>query len=182
MCLKLSKEGAKKKDKAFSGEEQKMCSKKFCRCRARMIDEYYEWIKAAHVVSMVAWMAGMLYLPRLYIYHAEAAEGSDKDKTFQVMERRLLRGIMNPALILAFLTGLSLAYIYGFAALGPWFHVKALLVLVLVGMHGFLAKWRVDLRFARNKKTPFFFKVFNETITVIFVLIVVMVVVKPFEG
>lgn len=147
-----------------------------------MIDEYYEWIKAAHVISMVAWMAGMFYLPRLYIYHTEAKKGSDKDKTFQIMERRLLRVIMNPALILAFITGLSLAYIYGFAALGPWFHVKVLLVLMLMGMHGFLAKWRVDFRFSRNKKTAFFFRVFNETITIIFVLIVIMVIVKPFEG
>ena len=146
-----------------------------------MLDEYYEWIKAIHLMSVVAWMVGMFYLPRLYVYHVDARKGSDKDKTFQIMEKRLLRVIMNPAIIVAFITGITLADIYGFAALGIWFHVKILLVVVLMAMHGFLAKCRVDFQFGRNKSGALFYKIINESITVIFVLIVIAVIVKPFE-
>lgn len=147
-----------------------------------MLEEYYEWIKVVHIVSMVSWMVGMFYLPRLYVYHAESKKGSEKDKVFQVMEKKLLRTIMNPAVVVAFVTGLMLASIYGFLALGLWFHIKLSLVLILMAMHGFLAKWRADFRNGKNKRSPLFYKVFNEAVTVIFVLIITMVVVKPFEG
>lgn len=132
-------------------------------------------------MAIVAWMVGMFYLPRLYVYHVDARRGSDKDKTFQVMERRLLRVIMNPAIIVAFLTGITLADIYGFAALGIWFHIKVFLVIILMAMHGFLAKIRVDFRFGRNKSSVLFYKIINESITVVFALIVIAVIVKPFE-
>jgi len=147
-----------------------------------VLDEYYDWIKVSHIISIVAWMVGMFYLPRLYVYHADSKKGSEKDKVFQVMEKRLLRVIMNPSIIVAFITGLMLASIYGFAALGPWFHIKLFLVLVLVAMHGFLAKCRKDFLNGKNKRGPMFYRVLNESVTVVFVLIVIMVVVKPFEG
>lgn len=147
-----------------------------------MLEEYYEWIKVVHIVSIVCWMVGMFYLPRLYVYHAESKKGSEKDKVFQVMEKKLLRTIMNPAVVVAFVTGLMLANIYGFLALGTWFHIKLFLVLILMAMHGFLAKWRVDFHSGKNKRSVLFYKVFNESVTVVFVLIIIMVVVKPFEG
>ena len=146
-----------------------------------MLDEYYEWIKVLHVVFMVAWMVGLFYLPRLYVYHVDAKRGSDKDKIFQIMESRLLKIIMVPASIITIVTGLILASIYGFAAFGSWFHIKVLLVLVLAIMHGFLVKYRADFQRGTNKKKALFFRIFNESITVVFILIVIMVIVKPFE-
>jgi len=146
-----------------------------------VLDEYYEWIKAIHVIFMTAWMVGMFYLPRLYVYHADSKVGSDKDKVFQVMESKLLNIIMAPASVITIFTGVLLASIYGWDAFGGWFHVKVLLVAILVGIHVFLARRRLDFSRGKNKKKAIFYRVLNEVVTLVFVLIVIMVIVKPFE-
>lgn len=146
-----------------------------------MMANYYEWIKAFHIIFMTAWMVGMFYLPRLYVYHAEVKKNSAEDKKFQLMERRLLRVIINPAMILTILFGLMLADIYSFQALGLWFHLKMLCVGILTAIHGMLAMYRKNFEQGKNRKTPLFFRILNESITVLFVLIVILVVVKPFE-
>ena len=142
-------------------------------------DDYYLWIKAAHIVSVIAWMAGMLYLPRLFVYHADAPAGSDKSETFKVMERRLLRAIINPAMIAAWAFGLWLAW-KGFAFAGGWLHAKIFLVLLLSGLHGYLSS--AVRRFAedRNMKPARHWRFVNEGPTVLMILIVILVVVKPF--
>jgi putative membrane protein len=137
------------------------------------------WVKALHVISMVAWMAGMLYLPRLFVYHAEAGAGTPQAATFKVMERRLLRVIMNPAMIVVWLTGLFLAWDEGFYRDG-WLHAKILLVVLMSGCHGFLAA--TTRRFANdaNTRPAKFYRVLNEVPTVLMIGIVILVIVKPF--
>ena len=147
-----------------------------------MLSNYYEWIKTFHIVAMTSWMAGIFYLPRLYAYHAEVKVGSEQDKTFQVMESRLLRIIINPAMIATLILGLLLADIYGFRSLGVWFHIKMLAVVILLAFHGLLAKWRKDFVKGQNKKPAKFYKIINEVPVVFFIIIVSMVVVKPFEN
>ena len=147
-----------------------------------MLSNYYEWIKTFHIVAMTSWMAGMFYLPRLYAYHAEVKVGSEQDKTFQVMESRLLRIIINPAMIATLILGLLLADIYGFRSLGVWFHIKMLAVVILLAFHGLLAKWRKDFVKGQNKKAAKFYKIINEVPVVFFIIIVSMVVIKPFEN
>ncbi|WP_131113988.1 protoporphyrinogen oxidase HemJ [Lichenihabitans psoromatis] len=139
----------------------------------------YLWIKALHVISMVAWMAGMLYLPRLFVYHVEAGPRTPQSETFKVMERRLLRAIMNPAMIAVWITGLWLAYEGGWFRDG-WLHGKILLVVLLSGCHGFLAA--STRRFANdaNVKSSRYFRVVNEIPTVLLIGIVILVIVKPF--
>ncbi len=100
----------------------------------------YEWIKALHVVAVIAWMAGMLYLPRLFVYHCEAEAGSKQSETFKIMERRLLKAIINPAMIVSWLAGLYLAWAGHWYA-SPWFQIKFLLALAMSGVHGFLVRW-----------------------------------------
>src|SRR5688572_15480061 len=100
---------------------------------------YYEWIKALHVIAVIAWMAGMLYLPRLFVYHCEAEAGSKQSETFKVMERRLLRAIINPAMVVTWVAGLWLTFDGGFLKSG-WLHGKLVLVLILSGLHGFLTR------------------------------------------
>ncbi|MDP3409348.1 MAG: protoporphyrinogen oxidase HemJ [Bosea sp. (in: a-proteobacteria)] len=139
----------------------------------------YEWIKAVHILAVVSWMAGMLYLPRLMVYHVDAAPGSVQSETFKIMERRLLKGIMNPAMIVTWVLGLYLAWdAFGFR--GGWLHGKILLVVLLSGIHGYLAG-RVR-RFAedRNDKSGRFYRVINEVPALLLVGIVILVVVKPF--
>lgn len=139
----------------------------------------YEWIKALHVIAVIAWMAAMLYLPRLFVYHCEAEPGSRQSETFKVMERRLLKAIMNPAMIVTWLTGLTIATIgVWFAA--PWLHLKLLLVLVMSGVHGFLSRCVRDFAADRNARSTKFYRVINEVPTALMVAIVVLVIVKPF--
>lgn len=145
------------------------------------MSNYYEWFKALHVMSMVAWMAGIFYLPRLYVYHTRAKIGSDMDKTFQIMEYRLLKFIMNPAMISTYIFGIMVAHIYGFAALGLWFHIKMAMVLIITAIHGFLAKWRKDFANGKNTHSENFYRVANEVPTLAFVVAVIMVIIKPFE-
>ena len=103
------------------------------------MDSLALWIKALHVLAVISWMAGMLYLPRLFVYHAEAEPGSQASETFKMMERRLLKGIMNPAMIVVWLTGLYIAYAYDFFR-APWLHAKLTLVVVMSALHGYLAR------------------------------------------
>ena len=139
----------------------------------------YEWIKALHVIAVIAWMAGMLYLPRLFVYHCEAETGSRQSETFKVMERRLLKAIINPAMIITWLAGLYLAWSGHWYALG-WFHAKFALVIVLSGVHGFFSRCVKDFAADRNMRSQNFYRVFNEVPTVLMVFIVILVVVKPF--
>jgi putative membrane protein len=139
----------------------------------------YEWIKAFHVMAVIAWMAAMLYLPRLMVYHAEAPVGSAQSETFKIMERRLLRGIMTPSMIATWVLGLYLAW-SAFAFKGGWLHGKILLVLLLSGMHGFLVGRVRAFAEDRNDRSARFYRIVNEVPAVLMALIVILVVVKPF--
>ena len=138
------------------------------------------WIKALHVVSVIAWMAGMLYLPRLFVYHSVAEIGSAQSETFKVMERRLLKAIINPAMIATYIFGIWLV-VGGYASLSDgWLHAKIALVLLLTACHGILAKHTRLFAEDRNTKPQKFFRIINEVPTVLMILIVILVVVKPF--
>ena len=139
----------------------------------------YEWIKALHIIAVIAWMAGMLYLPRLFVYHCEAEIGSKKSETFKVMERRLMRAIINPAMIVAWLAGLYLAWSGHWFSSG-WFHGKFALVILMSGVHGVFSRWRKDFEADRNTRSQKFFRIINELPTILMIGIVVLVVVKPF--
>ncbi len=144
----------------------------------------YAWIKAFHIIAVIAWMAGMLYLPRLFVYHCAAEVGSVQSETFKVMERRLLRGIINPAMMATWLLGLWLGW------LGPdprdgwfsshWLQAKIVLVLILSALHGLFGRWRKDFAADRNRHSQKFYRVINEVPTIILIGIVILVVVKPF--
>jgi putative membrane protein len=142
--------------------------------------EHYLLIKSLHLISMISWMAGMLYLPRLYVYHTSAIPGGELDKTLQTMERRLLRFIINPAMILTVIFGIILITIIGAEGLGGWFHVKFLLVIALFGVHGMLSKYRKDFERGQNKHSAKFYKILNEVPTVLMIIIVILAVMKPF--
>lgn len=139
----------------------------------------YLWLKAFHVVAVIAWMAGMLYLPRLFVYHSAVAVGSETSETFKVMERRLLKAIMLPAMIVVWLSGLWLAYDAGFFRSG-WLHGKLALVLGLSAVHGYLAtsvrRFAADGRPLSEKG----WRVLNEVPTVLMIAVVILVIVKPF--
>lgn len=139
----------------------------------------YPWLKALHVIAVIAWMAGIFYLPRLFVYHAESVPGSDKSETFKVMERRLLRAIMNPAMIATWVFGLLVAFAGDWWA-APWLHAKLVLVLAMTGFHGWLARCRRDLEHDRNRYSARTYRIANELPTLVMILIVILVVVKPF--
>jgi putative membrane protein len=140
----------------------------------------YLWIKALHILAVISWMAGMLYLPRLFVYHAGVPHASEQGALFQTMEFRLQRYIMTPALIVTWLTGLYLAASAGFFT-QPWLHVKLASVLAMTGFHGYLGVLRKGLLTGSNARSSNFFRVINEAPTLLLVLIVIMVVVKPFS-
>ena len=139
----------------------------------------YQWLLAFHIIAVIASMAGMLYLPRLFVYHCEADPGSRQSETFKVMERRLLRVIINPAMAVTWVLGLWLAYRGGWFA-APWLHVKLVLVLGMMGMHGILSKYVREFAADKRRKGPKFFRILNEVPTVLLILIVILAVVKPF--
>lgn len=141
----------------------------------------YEWIKALHVIAVISWMAGMLYLPRLFVYHCEAETGSKQSETFKVMERRLLKAIINPAMIVTWLAGIYLAWA-GHWYLSGWLQLKVLLVLVLSGVHGVFVRWVKAFAADRNPYSQKFYRIINEVPTVLMVFIVILVIVKPFSG
>lgn len=143
--------------------------------------DLYLWLKALHLVAVISWMAGLLYLPRLYVYHCAQTPGSEASETFKVMERKLLRYIMNPAMIVSFVLGFWLIWELGSAAwsLG-WLHAKLCLVLILAVMHGLMAKWRRDFELDRNRRSAAFYRVMNEVPTVLMIGIVILAIVQPF--
>lgn len=145
------------------------------------IAEYFGWLKVAHIISVISWMAGMFYLPRLFVYHTKVAYASEAYNLFVEMEKKLLRIIINPAMIATYLFGILLAYIYGLQALGVWFHIKMTAVLLISVMHGLFAKWRKDFEYGRNTKSERFYRVINEIPVLLMIVAVVMVVVKPYE-
>jgi putative membrane protein len=141
----------------------------------------YEWIKALHVISIIAWMAGLLYLPRLFVYHCEVAAGSDTSERFKVMERRLLRAIMNPAMIAAYVFGIAMIAMNRELFLqGGWLHAKLLFVLLLTASHMMMAKWRREFAEDRNTRPQRFYRIANEVPTLLMIGIVIFVIVKPF--
>jgi putative membrane protein len=139
----------------------------------------YEWLKAFHVMAIIAWMAGMLYLPRLFVYHCEAEPGSRQSETFKVMERRLLTMITTPAMAVSWVLGLWLAWAGGWYAAG-WLHGKIALVLVLSGVHGFFVRCVREFGADRNRRSQKFYRIINEVPTILMIGIVILAVVKPF--
>lgn len=142
--------------------------------------EHYSMIKAFHIIAMISWMAAMLYLPRLYIYHCAAEIGSVQSETFKVMERRLLRAICNPAMIATFLFGILMLYANPDLMKQGWVHAKLLLVLILGAVHGLFSKWRKYFEKDINTRSAVFYRYWNEVPTVIMIAVVILAVVKPF--
>lgn len=140
--------------------------------------EFYEIAKIIHIIAVISWMAGLLYLPRIFVYHTQVEKGGEADKIFQVMELKLLKLIMNPAMIIVFIFGIYLANEFGFDA--KWIHIKIALVLVLAGFHGFLAKCRKNFAQGQNKYSQKFFRIINEIPIILAIAIVSLVILKPF--
>jgi putative membrane protein len=139
------------------------------------------YVKAFHVTAIIAWMVGLLYLPRLFVYHAETKAGSAQSETFKLMERRLLRVITTPAMVASWVLGLILAFsgLIDWKADG-WFHAKLVLVILLSAFHGLLARWMKDFAQDRNQHSPRFFRIANEVPPVLMIGIVILVIVRPF--
>ena len=142
--------------------------------------DYIDWIVAFHIIAVIAWMSGMLYLPRLFVYHTQTQKGSEGSERFKVMERKLLRAIINPSMVAVWILGPTLAWLTG-AYLDVWLQIKFVLVIVLSGVHGFLVRcWR-DFQADRNTRSERFYRVLNEVPAVLMVLIVILAAVKPFS-
>lgn len=139
----------------------------------------YEWVLALHIISVISWMAGLLYLPRLFVYHVDAETGSVQSETFKTMERRLLRAIMTPAMIASWSFGLWLTVLTD-AAAAPWFHAKLILVAALTVSHMAMARWRRAFAADENRHSAKFYRMINELPTLLMIAIVSLVVVKPF--
>ena len=141
--------------------------------------DVYLWLKAIHIIAVIAWMAGMLYLPRLFVYHCDAERGSKQSETFKVMERRLLKLIINPAMAVTWVLGLLLVWQGGWHTAG-WMHAKFALVIAMSALHGFFVRWVKDFAADRNTRPAKFYRLANEIPTVLLILIVILVVLKPF--
>lgn len=139
----------------------------------------YTWVLALHIISIITWMAAMLYLPRLYVYHTEATVGGELSETLKVMERRLLRAIMNPSMIASWLFGFMLFFHLGAWQMG-WMHAKLLLIVAMTVMHHLMARWRKDFAADRNERPQRFYRIMNEVPTLLMIGIVILVAVKPF--
>jgi protoporphyrinogen IX oxidase len=139
----------------------------------------YLYLKAFHIIAVISWMAGLLYLPRLLVYHAAENGGSAQSQTFKTMERRLLNFIMTPAMALSWIFGMALMFQGGWIG-AVWFQVKFVLVVLLSAVHGLLSHWVADFALDRNRHTQKFFRIVNEIPTVLMIVIVLLVVVKPF--
>jgi putative membrane protein len=140
---------------------------------------YIPWLLAAHIVAVIAWMSGMLYLPRLFVYHTETLPGSDSSERFKVMERKLLKAIMNPSMIAVWILGPLLAWLTG-AYLDTWMQIKFVLVIAMSGLHGLFARCLRDFANDRNTHSARFFRITNELPAVLMVLIVILVKIQPF--
>jgi len=146
-----------------------------------MLSNNYELFKALHVISVISWMAGLLYLPRLFVYHAKEDIEPETYQTFLIMERKLLRFITVPAMILTYIFGILCSYIYGMEALGTWFHLKVGAIFGLTIFNGMVAIWYQDFLHKENKHSQKFFKIVNEIPTILMMIAVFMVILKPFE-
>jgi putative membrane protein len=144
--------------------------------------DWYSLVKAFHIIAVIAWMAGMLYLPRLFVYHASAERGSELSETLKVMEDRLNRVILVPAMTATWILGLTLVFAFNVVDIKTdgWLHAKILLVVILSGFHGALSRWRKDFAADRNTRNPRFYRIANEVPTVLMIAIVILVVTKPF--
>ncbi|MBB4121197.1 protoporphyrinogen oxidase HemJ [Martelella radicis] len=142
-------------------------------------DSFYLWATAIHVIAVISWMAGMFYMPRLFVYHADSAPGSEKSETFKVMEYRLMKVIMNPAMILTWIFGLYLAWDGGWLTDG-WLHVKLLAVFLMSGVHGYYSKAIKDFAADKRSTSARHWRIVNEAPTVLMIIAVIMVIVKPF--
>ncbi len=141
----------------------------------------YPWLKALHIISFIAWMAGVLYLPRLFVYHCDVARGSAESERFKVMERRLLRQITTPAMLATWAFGVLLVLTPGVIDWrAGWWYVKLLCVILLTGVTGAMGRWRRDFVHDRNRRSQRFFRIANEIPTVLMIVIVIMVIVRPF--
>ena len=146
-----------------------------------MLIHLYPWVLSFHVISLIAWMAALFYLPRLYVYHCQVAVGSKESERFKVMERRLLKQIMTPAMISTWVFGILLVLTPGIITWTEgWWYVKLASVVLLSGFHGATSKWRKDFLNDRNRRPERFYRMANEVPTVLMVVIVIMVIVKPF--
>lgn len=142
---------------------------------------FYPWTKAFHIISMVAWMSGMFYLPRLFVYHCETRPGSAESERFKLMERRLLKQIINPAMIATWTFGILLLLTPGVIDWSwGWWHVKLASVIAMSALHGEYSRWRKDFLHDRNRRSARFYRIANEIPTVLLALIVIMVIVRPF--
>lgn len=139
-----------------------------------------EWVKALHVISVIAWMAGMLYLPRLFVYHADVEKGTIQSDTFKIMERRLYRGITTPAMIASWIFGLWMVFAGVVDWASGWPYLKAVMVIALSGFHGILGRWLRDFAADRNERPSRFYRMVNEIPTALMIVIVVAVIVRPF--
>jgi putative membrane protein len=139
----------------------------------------YTWLKALHVISVIAWMAGMLYLPRLYVYHADAKKGSELSETLKIMERRLLRRITNPAMIATFIFGIWMLILNPALLHEPFMHMKLTAVIVMTAIHGLLAHHRRQFAEDRNKRPAIYYRILNEVPAALIILIVIMIIVRP---
>ena len=146
---------------------------------AESLLDMYVWLTALHIIAVIAWMAGLFYLPRLYVYHAQVGPQSPESATFKVMERRLLRIIMNPAMIAAWVFGLLMLWANPFLFQQGWMHMKLTAVVVLTVFHMLAAGWRRGFAEDRNTRSHRFYRVANEVPTVLMIVIVIMAVVKP---
>lgn len=145
------------------------------------LSQFYPWVKAFHIISVIAWMAGLLYLPRLFVYHCAVRRGSEESERFKIMEGRLLKQITTPAMIATWIFGILLVLTPGVISwTAGWWHVKLLMVLLMSGFTGAASKWRRDFLEDRNQKTARFFRMVNEIPAVLMVVIVIMVIVQPF--
>ena len=146
-----------------------------------MLIHLYPWVLSFHLISLIAWMAALFYLPRLYVYHCQVAVGSKESERFKVMERRLLKQIMTPAMIATWVFGILLVLTLGHVLWTQgWWYVKLVSVVLLSGFHGATSKWRKDFLNDRNRRPERFYRMANEVPTVLMVVIVIMVIVKPF--
>ncbi len=145
-----------------------------------LLSQNYEWLRALHIIAVISWMAGMLYLPRLFAYHAEAEKGSDKSETFKIMERRLMRIIMGPASIAAWVFGGSMLWANPGMFSQPWIHVKLSAVVLMTVLHHVFMIWRKKFERDENTRPAKFYKIWNEVPTLLMIVIVIMAVIQPF--
>ncbi|GBQ86919.1 hypothetical protein AA23498_0002 [Acetobacter nitrogenifigens DSM 23921 = NBRC 105050] len=146
-----------------------------------VLQPWYPWLKAMHIMAVIAWMAGLFYLPRLFVYHCQVIKGSQESERFKIMERRLLRAIINPAMMVSLAFGVLLVLTPGVVDWkAGWWHTKLLALAGMFAFHGACAKWRRDFADDKNVRSEKFYRIANEVPTILMIVIVIMVVVKPF--